>query len=164
MFRLLNKAGNAAGLLSPASDVLVRFIAGFIFFSSGYNKLQNYLNDQWSNTVMLFEDIHPVPFMPAEYAAISGTAAEIILPILLVLGLFGRLSALGLIVVTLVIISTGMYSFNPPADAGTYEYIRRFVLGYKEALILLALLGTTLTHGPGNWSLDRLFVGKREEL
>lgn len=52
--------------------------------------------DQWAAQSYLFELVHPLPGLPPMAAAYITTAAEIALPILLVLGLLGRFAALGL--------------------------------------------------------------------
>jgi putative oxidoreductase len=56
-----------------------------------------------SSTVTLFENDFALPLLPANVLAWMATLGEFILPILLVLGLFTRLSALGLLGMTLVI-------------------------------------------------------------
>ena len=53
-------------------------------------------------TVALFTDEYHVPLLSPQVAAALGTAGELLLPVLLVLGLGGRLSALGLFVVNAV--------------------------------------------------------------
>lgn len=51
----------------------------------------------------LFRDFYQVPVLPHEVAAYMATAAELILPILLVLGLATRFAAAALLAMTLVI-------------------------------------------------------------
>ncbi|MCB9958178.1 MAG: DoxX family membrane protein [Rhodospirillaceae bacterium] len=52
--------------------------------------------DQWAAQSYLFELVHPLPGLSPMAAAYITTTAEIALPILLVLGLLGRLAAFGL--------------------------------------------------------------------
>lgn len=127
--------------LSPIFDLSVRLYMANIFFKSGWLKFENFLNDDWGSTTFLFEEIHPVPFLNPNFAAISGTVAELILPILLVLGLFGRLGAAGLIVLTAVI------QFGIPADYGMQN---------SDHYFWMFLLGVTFLKGPGKISLDHL--------
>ena len=133
--------------VTPFSDLLVRLVIAWTFFKSGWMKLNYYLDDNWDVVLYLFEEEHPVPFLPPEIAAVMGTAAEVCLPILLVFGLFGRLAALGLIGVTVVIISTGIASFTLP--------------GQLQHLTWLALLSVIATRGPGTFSLDHLIFSAR---
>ena len=83
--------------LEPVALLAARFYVGWAFFSSGLTKLNN-----WDSTLFLFEEEYHVPLLPYELAAYLGTAAEIILPLLLMAGLTSRLSALGLFFVNIV--------------------------------------------------------------
>ncbi len=76
-------------------------IAG-IFFMSGRTKVDG-LFTITDGTFALFETEYALPLIPPDTAAYLATTAEHIFPILLVLGLFTRLSALALLVMTLVI-------------------------------------------------------------
>lgn len=84
--------------LGPPVEVAARLWLGLIFFRSGFGRLQD-----WSSQEFLFENIHPVPFLPANLAAVVTTAGEVILPVLLWLGLGQRVAALGLFAMTAVI-------------------------------------------------------------
>src|SRR3546814_13303357 len=50
----------------------------------------------WDTTLALFQDEYHVPLLPTQLAAVMGTGGELVLPVLLVLGLFRRFAALGL--------------------------------------------------------------------
>lgn len=81
--------------------LLQRLGIAAIFFQSGRTKVEGFtLTD---STFALFESEYPLPFIDPNAAAYLATAAEHIFPILLVLGLFTRLSALALVIMTLVI-------------------------------------------------------------
>ncbi|MGH8702908.1 MAG: DoxX family protein [Burkholderiales bacterium] len=86
------------GLLALAARVAV----GAIFFLSGRTKVDGLLtvND---SAYTLFREDYKVPLLPPELAAHMATYAEHLFPILLVLGLFTRLSALALLGMTAVI-------------------------------------------------------------
>ena len=86
------------GLLALAARVAV----GTIFFLSGRTKVDGLLtvND---SAYTLFRDDYKVPLLPPELAAHLATYAEHLFPILLVLGLFTRFSALALLGMTMVI-------------------------------------------------------------
>jgi len=83
--------------------LLVRVYMASVFFQAGWNKLENALDDKWFKTVFLFKLIHPVPFLSPHTAAVLGTGAEIVFPVLLALGIMARIGALGLLAVTAVI-------------------------------------------------------------
>jgi len=86
------------GLLALGARVAV----GAIFFLSGRTKVDGILtvND---TAYTLFREDYKVPLLPPEFAAHMATYAEHLFPILLVLGLFTRLSALALLGMTAVI-------------------------------------------------------------
>ena len=132
-------------VLSPVFDLAVRLYMASIFFKSGWLKFQNFLNDDWGSTVFLFEEIHPIPFLNPNFAAISGTIGELVLPVLLALGLFGRLGALGLLVMTLVI------QYGVPAEYGIQN---------NDHYFWMFLLMMVLFKGPGKISIDH-FIMKR---
>ncbi len=76
-------------------------IAG-VFFFSGRTKVEGVFT-LTDSTFMLFETEYALPILDPNSAAYLAAAAEHIFPILLVLGLFTRLSALALFIMTLVI-------------------------------------------------------------
>jgi len=133
----------AACVLSPILLLAIRLYMAAIFFKSGLIKLKSWQNGQWDSTVYLFEDIHPVPGIPADIAAITATAGELVLPVLLALGLLGRLAAAGLLMMTLVI------QFGIPAE---YE------LKNADHYFWMLLLAVPLVMGPGRLSLDRYLL------
>lgn len=75
-------------------------IAG-IFFRSGQTKVDGFTITD--STFFLFEEEYKVPLIPPEIAAYMATIAEHVFPVLLILGLASRLSALSLLGMTLVI-------------------------------------------------------------
>ena len=79
-----------------------RLSLGAIFFMSGRTKVEGFLTVT-DGAYALFRDEYKVPIVPPELAAHMAAYAEHLLPVLLVLGLFTRLSALGLLGMTTVI-------------------------------------------------------------
>jgi putative oxidoreductase len=79
-----------------------RIALAAIFFLSGRTKVEGLLTVS-EGTYALFRDEYKVPLLAPEAAAHLATYAEHLLPALLVLGLFTRLSALGLLAMTAVI-------------------------------------------------------------
>ncbi len=103
--------GNASRTFAAACERLVpdwalalviRFGIAAVFFLSGRTKVEGLLTITPS-TRYLFAEEYRVPLLPPEMAAHLATYAEHLFPILLVLGLLTRLSALALLGMTLVI-------------------------------------------------------------
>jgi putative oxidoreductase len=96
-------AGRLENLISHTPLALIdRFGIAAIFFFSGRTKVDGLLtvND---SAYSLFREEYQVPLLPPEIAAHMATYAEHLFPILLVLGLFTRMSALALLGMTAVI-------------------------------------------------------------
>lgn len=130
-------------LLSQAQSLgllLARLYVAQVFFLSGLSKLRD-----WSSTLALFEDEYQVPLLPPELAAYMGTAGELALPVLLVLGLGGRFAAVGLSVVNLMAVLS-LSELAPAALAGHQLW--------GVLLLLVALWGA------GRWSVDA-WLGRR---
>lgn len=121
--------------LQPLAALLARLYVAQVFFLSGLTKLRD-----WSTTVALFTDEYKVPFLSPTVSAIMGTAGELVLPVLLVLGLAGRFSALGLIVVNVV----AVISLSEIAPAAMQQHI-----------LWGALLAGLAIYGLGPWALDK---------
>lgn len=75
-----------------------RLWLGWAFLKTGLHRVET-----WGSQGFLFGSVHPVPFLEAEIAAVVTTAAELLLPTLLILGLFARPAALGLAVMAATI-------------------------------------------------------------
>lgn len=73
-----------------------------IFWMSGRTKVEGWFTIT-DTTYLLFREEYQLPLIPPEWAAQMATVAEHLFPVLLVLGLFTRLSALALLGMTLVI-------------------------------------------------------------
>ncbi len=79
-----------------------RFAVAGIFFLSARTKVEGWLTIK-DSTFTLFAEEYKVPLLSPELAAHLATYAEHLFPILLVLGLFTRLSAAALLGMTAVI-------------------------------------------------------------
>jgi putative oxidoreductase len=93
----------AKGALPSSILLLVqRFGVASIFFFSGRTKVEGLFTIP-QTTIDLFELEYALPLIPPDIAAYAATTAEHVFPLLLVLGLFTRLSAAALLGMTLVI-------------------------------------------------------------
>jgi putative oxidoreductase len=79
----------------------LRVFPATVFFASGQTKV-----DGWriaDSTWYLFEHEYALPLIPSSWAAVMAVVAEHLFPVLLILGLATRFSALSLLVMTAVI-------------------------------------------------------------
>ena len=74
-----------------------RFYVGWQFTKSGWLKVTS-----WDTTLGLFRDEYHVPLLPPDIAAVMGSCGELGFPILLYLGLFTRIGALGTLFVNVM--------------------------------------------------------------
>lgn len=111
----------------------MRLAVGATFFKSGMNKFQSF-----DSAVELFREEYRLPLLPPEIAAYMGTTVELCAPVLLVLGIFARLGAAALLVMTLTI-QFLVYPENWP-----------------EHLMWASILAYVLSRGPGALSIDRI--------
>ncbi|OAJ45784.1 DoxX family protein [Pseudomonas marginalis] len=130
-------------LLPEALLLLVARVAiAAVFFLSGRTKVSGFLELKPS-TYTLFRSEYALPLIPPDWAAHLATYAEHLFPLLLVLGLLTRASAVALLGMTLVI--------------EVFVYPDAWPVHLTWAGLLLPLLA----YGGGAWSLDRLISGKR---
>jgi len=125
--------------LLPASviSLIIRVAIAAVFFLSGRTKVEGLL-DITDGTYSLFATEYQVPLIPSEIAAHLATYSEHLFPILIVLGLMTRFSALALLGMTLVI------------------QIFVYPLGWPTHLLWGALLLYLVRFGAGPLSLDRV--------
>ena len=122
-------------MLQPLAALLARIYIAQVFFLSGLTKLRD-----WGTTVALFTDEYKVPLLSPSVAAAMGTAGELVLPVLLVLGLGGRFSALGLFVVNAV----AVIALSEIAPAALQQHV-----------FWASLLAGLSIYGSGPLSVDR---------
>jgi putative oxidoreductase len=133
------RATNLAEQALPASLLLLvqRLGIAAVFFQSGRTKVEGWFTIP-DTTVELFRSEYALPLLPPELAATLAAGAEHLFPVLLVLGLFTRLSAAALLGMTLVI--------------QTFVYPDAWPTHLSWAGLMLPLIAL----GGGRWSLDRL--------
>lgn len=92
------------GQLTPHSllALVARLALAGIFWASARTKVEGWFTIT-DGAYALFRDEYRLPILPPELATLLATAAEHVFAVLLVLGLFTRLSALALLGMTLVI-------------------------------------------------------------
>lgn len=117
--------------------LIVRVAIASVFFLSGRTKVEGVL-DITDSTYFLFAEEYRVPLIPSDIAAHMATYAEHVFPILIVVGLMTRMSALVLLGMTLVI------------------QVFVYPLGWPTHLLWGALLLYLIRFGAGPLSLDRI--------
>jgi len=134
---LLERGRHLTEQIPPSLVALVSRIAvASVFWRSGQTKVSGFMLRE--ETFVLFREEYKVPLLPPELAAYVATTAEHLFPILLIVGLASRLSALALLGMV-VVIQTFVY---PGA--------------WPEHLLWGALLFAIIARGPGAISLDYL--------
>jgi len=154
MTKIINQINN---LLAPATKIpesitllTARLAIFFVFWRSAQTKISGgeFLGQNWAffnvsdSTKLLFEYEYDLPLIPADLAAYLATFGEFFLSLLVLFGLFTRLGALGLLVMTAVI----QLLVYPEA--------------YSLHILWAAALLYVLKDGPGKLSLD-FFLTKK---
>jgi putative oxidoreductase len=132
---LWTRGVRALEALQPLALLGARLYVAKVFFLSGLTKIRD-----WDTTLALFADEYKVPLLPPAVAAVLGTAGELVLPVLLLLGLGGRFAALGLSVVNVVAVLS-LADIPEPA--------------LQLHLFWGSLLAGLALWGPGPWALER---------
>jgi putative oxidoreductase len=135
--QVLQRLNGLGGLLPQDLLILAaRVFPAVVFWQSARTKVEGFAIKE--QTFFLFEHVYALPLIPPAPAAVLATVAEHVLPLLLVLGLMSRASALGLLIMTAVI---QIFVFP---DAWVTHGL------WAVALLLV------LAQGPGRLSLDHL--------
>ncbi len=136
-YALIVRALNA---LAHLFALYLRIWVSWVFLHSGWLKIQD-----WGQTLSLFESEYRVPLLPPHAAAVVGTFGELFFPIFVILGLAGRLSAIGLFAVNaLAVISYAHVLLAEGAEALARQH-------YLWGLGLLVIV----FYGPGAISVDK---------
>ena len=141
--------GRPLGVLDKTLDALQPFVAlgarwwvSWQFLKSGMLKLSD-----WETTLALFRDEYHTPVLSPYLAAVVGTFGELFFPVLLMIGLFGRFAAVGLLAVNVMaVVSYAHVLLAPGFEAALGQHYF-----WGALLVMLAL------YGPGKFSLDAWF-------
>ncbi len=127
----------------PALLLFCRLWVAWVFFNSGMTKIAS-----WDSTLFLFEYEYQVPILPWELAAYLGTAAELVIPVFIALGLFTRPFAAILFVFNII----AVVSYPLLWEKGFYDH---------QLWGLMILIN--IVWGAGAISVDKLLVSKVKE-
>jgi len=125
-------------------SLLARVAVANVFWTSGQTKVDGFFHIK-DTTFYLFAEEYKVPLLPPDIAAYMATTAEHVFPVLLLVGLASRLSALALLGMTAVI-----QLFVYPS-------------GWPEHILWATALLLIVARGPGVLSLDHLFWRRTDE-
>jgi putative oxidoreductase len=138
MLHQLLEAGRSLAERIPYSAVALvsRFALAGVFWRSAQTKVNGFSIRE--ETFFLFRDEYKVPLLPHDLAAYLATIGEHVFSVLLLVGLASRLSALGLLGMTMV--------------------IQLFVFpdGWPEHILWVALQLLIVARGPGVLAVDHL--------
>lgn len=132
----LDHISQARSIVETLTLLSVRGYLFSVFFFAGFNKLKS-----WESTLFLFEYEYVVPFLRHDIAAYIGTATEIFLPLLLLLGLLTPLAATGLFIFNIVAVMS-LAGMAPAA------FLLHVIWG--------GLIFSLIIWGPGKISVDRV--------
>lgn len=148
--------------LQPLILLLLRLYIAGVFLKSGVQKLSH-----WDSTLFLFEYEYHVPLLSAKWAAILGTAAELLLPLLLLFGLLTRYTALALFVFNIIAVLS-----YPALSKGNFGVVTAFdwlpialsfpTKGFEDHVVWGVILLVIITFGAGKISIDNYFFKKIE--
>lgn len=128
--------GKAQTLFVPLLLLFCRLWVAYVFFNSGLTKIAT-----WDSTLFLFEYEYQVPLLPWQLAAYLGSAAELVLPIFVALGLLTRpMSAI-------------LFVFNIIA---VVSYPLLWERGFHDHQLWGLMMLVVIVWGAGPFSIDHL--------
>jgi len=142
-----------------SADLPLRLFLAWEFFESGVEKFNG------SNWFGDLQESFPFPFnvLPAELNWQLSMWAELILPVLLLLGLGTRFASAGLMVITVVAIAAvhwPMHWWTLAELAQGYAFTDQGFGNFKLPVIYLVALLPLLLRGAGRLSLDHWLKGR----
>ncbi|EGA68284.1 hypothetical protein VISI1226_18461 [Vibrio sinaloensis DSM 21326] len=135
-----NLVEKAQAIFVPLLLLFCRLWVAWVFFNSGLTKIST-----WDSTLFLFEYEYQVPLLPWQLAAYMGTAAELILPLFVALGLLTRPMAAILFVFNII----AVVSYPVLWEQGFFDH-------QLWGLMILIVV----VWGPGPFSVDKVLRNK----
>ena len=145
--RFLDASAKWADMLHAPFAFATRIYVGWwVFWRSGWLKIT-----AWDQTISLFESEYRVPLLSPFWGAVTGTAGELVFSALLIVGLGGRIPALGLFFVNVMAVVSYWHEFSQ--DTG--------IAGLRQHQLWGFMLAALFIYGSGPWSLDRLLYRRK---
>jgi putative oxidoreductase len=145
----LDKAHEASRPLDGLGLLALRVWAAQEFMQAGWHKLSGGLSAPGWFAGLDFP--FPLHLLPVNMNWVAAGLGEVVLGGALLLGLFSRLSALGLLFITWVAVYTVHFDLG---WAGWNQIDTENGQGFKVPLMLAIMLLAIATQGGGQWSLD----------
>ncbi|MGI9425269.1 MAG: DoxX family protein [Hyphomicrobiaceae bacterium] len=147
-------------LNSAATKVGSGFPAWFVPTTGAYAQILPTVAEQYGYNA------DKIPFLPYGAIVYAGTYAEFVLPILLLVGLFTRLSSVGLIgfIIVMTFVDMNFHGVDAKAIGEVFDRVHDSAISDQRLLWCFPLLYLTLK-GPGGLSLDTLlghFIAREE--
>ena len=145
----------------------------FYYLNSGWNKLGEglfgFLNPSSGAYASIlppvFEsygyDVEAIPFFPWDIVVLLGTWTEILLPILIVIGLFSRIAALGMMFFVIVqsYVDIAFHGLEGKFVGSMFDRLPDAII-FDQRMLWIFVLLMIVVNGPGKLSLDYL-LGRR---
>lgn len=135
-----NKLGDGLfGFLSPSSSAFITILPP-VMEQYGY-------------------DVSAIPFFPWHVIVLVGTWSELLLPILLVIGLFSRIAAIGMIVFVVVqsYVDVAYLGLEPKYIGAMFDRFPDAII-FDQRMLWIFVLLMIVVNGPGKLSLDHLLA------
>ena len=143
----------------------------FYYLNSGWNKLGDGLFGFLHPTVGAYAAILPqvmeqygfepaaIPFFPWHVIVLLGTWTEILLPLLIVAGLFSRIAAAGMIVFIVVqsYVDVMFHGLEEKYIGAMFDRLPDAII-YDQRMLWVFVLLMIVVNGPGKLSLDHLLA------
>lgn len=145
----LSWLGKALNLRDGLGLLLLRWWVGHEFLLAGYTKLAagSQAPEWFAGLAFPF----PQNMLSADLNWMMAGAGELLLASALIIGLYSRWAALGLLYITYVAVHTVHFDLG---WAGWNQIDTEMGLGFKLPLMLAVMLLALLTQGPGRYSID----------
>ncbi len=170
---IFSKVERADWILPTLARFLFAAVLLVYYWNSGLTKLGNGVLGLFQPSSGAYVQIFPRAFEAAGYdtsalsvfhwlVALGGTWAEFILPLMIVLGLFSRLAALGMIGFVVLQSLTDIVGHHAGADTigSWFDRIENSAIMDQRSLWMLLLM-VIVVKGAGPVSVDRLLARRR---
>ncbi|MDZ7823154.1 MAG: DoxX family protein [Ahrensia sp.] len=146
----------------------------FYYLNSGWNKLGEGVFGFLNPSIGAYASILPsvmeeygfdpdaVPFFPWDIIVLLGTWTELLLPILIVIGLFSRLAALGMIgfVIVQTYVDVNFHGLEGKFVGSMFDRLPDAVV-WDQRLLWCFVLLIIVVNGPGKLSIDHLLAKRK---
>lgn len=151
-----NRLAEATRSIEPLGYLFLRLWLAQEFIMAGYTKLSGGLHaPEWFAGLQF---PFPVNLLPGDLNWSLAAGGEIVLGLLILLGLWGRLAAAGLLFITFVAIYSVHFDLG---IAGWNQIETDLGLGFKVPLMMTLMLLVLFFNGMGRLSVDHLWQKRR---